>query len=225
MYGLPLAQHAPASGFPEVSMRVGRTFHLCTSHLIAAMLLWASGEPRLAIAQDAPGTAVEREFSDGASWTMVEPLIWRIGASGVAVVVPKGFVHDKASIPRVLHPFLPKNGRYSRAAVIHDFLYWTQRCSRLEADNLFMIAMKESGVSTFDAWTIYRAVRWAGGSAWNENRREARNGELRFNAYEGDTGNLTWAQVRGLLKEAGSRDPPIEIDPAHCWLGRSTEIP
>ena len=41
------------------------------------------------------------------------------------------------------------NTPYTRAAVIHDYLYWAQPCTREQSDNLLMIAMKESGVSWF----------------------------------------------------------------------------
>ena len=38
---------------------------------------------------------------------------------------------DYASIPSVLWSFgLSPHGLYSRAAVIHDYLYWTQLCTR-----------------------------------------------------------------------------------------------
>ena len=87
-------------------------------------------------AQAPPGTALEREFADGDAWTVEAPMEWRIGETDTVLVVPKGFVHDKASVPRALWSFFPKSGPYTRAAVIHDYLYWAQPCSRGQADNL-----------------------------------------------------------------------------------------
>lgn len=39
--------------------------------------------------------------------------------------VPKGFITDFASVPRILHSVLPKTGKYGKAAVLHDYLYRT----------------------------------------------------------------------------------------------------
>lgn len=62
------------------------------------------------------------------------------------ITVPSGFVPDGASIPRILHIAIPTTGWYGRAAIIHDYLYWSQLCTREQADNLMLIAMKESTV-------------------------------------------------------------------------------
>ena len=110
----------------------------------------------VAHAQAPPGTALEREFADGDAWTIEAPMEWRIGETDTVLVVPQGFVHDKASVPRALWSFFPKSGPYTRAAVIHDYLYWAQPCTREQSDNLLMIAMKESGVSWFRRTSVYR---------------------------------------------------------------------
>src|SRR5437868_5810710 len=104
-----------------------------------------------ASAQAPPNPSGEMEFADGQNWTITSPpLRWEIGQSGVWIIVPSGFVHDKASIPPALQSLIHKNGTYTRAAVIHDWLYWSQRCTRDEADNLLLIAMKESNVGWWD---------------------------------------------------------------------------
>lgn len=41
-----------------------------------------------------------------------------------AIVVPKGFVTDFASVPWPASMFIPKDGDYNQAAVTHDFLYF-----------------------------------------------------------------------------------------------------
>ena len=70
--------------------------------------------------------------------------------------MPKGFVTDFASIPQAFWSFgLSAHGRNSKAAIVHDYLYWTQGCSREQADNLLMIAMKESSVDTGQRIAIY----------------------------------------------------------------------
>ncbi|WP_373566761.1 DUF1353 domain-containing protein [Methyloversatilis sp. XJ19-49] len=53
-------------------------------------------------------------------------------------------------------------GQDSRAAVIHDYLYWAQCCIRAQSDCLMVIAMKESNVGSFDEWAVYSAVHLFG---------------------------------------------------------------
>ena len=86
-------------------------------------------------------------FSDQAHWVLREPLEYWILETDHVVEVPLGFVTDFASIPRALWAIAGSpHGAYSRAAVVHDYLYWDQRCTREQADNVMAIAMEESGV-------------------------------------------------------------------------------
>lgn len=176
-------------------------------------------------AQAPPGTTLEREFADGDAWTVEAPMEWRIGETDTVLVVPKGFVHDKASVPRALWSFFPKSGPYTRAAVIHDYLYWTQPCSREQADNLLVIAMKESGVSWFRRKVVYRGVRLGGGSAWSKNAEDRTRGLPRFNPYGGVPGNVTWPQLRERLRREGRRDPELPRVVEYCRYGDSQEVP
>jgi len=75
-------------------------------------------------------------------------LIYDIGIrTGLRIVVPKGFVTDFASVPRALHSMIGPTGRYTNAAIVHDYLFWTQSCTRKQSDNLMAIAMREGGVT------------------------------------------------------------------------------
>ena len=123
-----------------------------------------------------PGLATTTSFADDIESVLAADLTYRIGASGVAITVPRGFVTDFASIPQPLWSILSPHGRYSRAAIVHDYLYWSQSCTRDQADNLFMIAMQESGVADSDRTAIYQAVSWAGEDAWDANRAERAQG-------------------------------------------------
>src|SRR5690606_29379909 len=93
-----------------------------------------------------PGVPTEVEIPDGSGWLLLSDLVWNVGNTGLTLVVPKGFIHDKASVPAPLQWLVKQTGAYSRAAAIHDYLYWQQDCSRKQADRLFLIALKESGV-------------------------------------------------------------------------------
>src|SRR5947199_120869 len=75
--------------------------------------------------------------------------IWKpnAGQTFKPVGVPEGFVTDLTSIPKIVWGFnLRPEGPYAYAAVVHDFLYWTQDRSRDEADKIFLIAMGDSKV-------------------------------------------------------------------------------
>ena len=57
------------------------------------------------------------------------------------VRVPDGFCTDLTSVPQVFWSMLPRTGKYAYAAIIHDYLYWAQELTRLEADNTLLAAM------------------------------------------------------------------------------------
>lgn len=88
------------------------------------------------------------------------------------VAVPSGFKTDYASVPRVLWSILPPTGRYTKAAVIHDWLYVAGRCSRADADAVFLEAMEHLGVSPLTRRLMWAGVRAGGWMPWRK-RREA----------------------------------------------------
>src|SRR2546426_7470924 len=73
-------------------------------------------------------------FADGRDSVLTSDLWYRIGNTEYVIVVPAGFVTDFASTPRAIWAVLPPSGRYQLAAIVHDFLYWDQSCSREQAD-------------------------------------------------------------------------------------------
>ena len=80
--------------------------------------------------------------------------------------VPKGFQTDFASIPRVFWSILPPDGRYSQAAVLHDFLYHTKTRPRKACDDIFLEAMEVLGVAWWKRKTMHQAVRLFGWAAF-----------------------------------------------------------
>src|SRR5450755_1916345 len=130
-------------------------------------------------AQQTPPSVPLLGVGNNRTWIVVTPLTYRIGDTTDKIVVPAGFVTDLASIPSAFWGpplFMTPAGQYSRASIIHDYLYWTQKCTRDQADRLLVIAMKESRVSTFDELTIYEGVHVGGESAWNNNAKAASRG-------------------------------------------------
>jgi hypothetical protein len=108
-------------------------------------------------------------FGDGEYSVLTTPLRYQIGQSAFTITVPAGFVTDFASTPRAIWAILPPTGRYQLAAVVHDFLYWDQGCTRKQADDLLRAAMAESLVNPVNRDIIYNAVRRFGEGAWNGN--------------------------------------------------------
>ena len=66
---------------------------------------------------------VDNNKDDWEVLDMFEVHIKSIRPQNIVVQVPKGFVTDGASIPRIFWVYLPRHGKYTKAAVVHDFLY------------------------------------------------------------------------------------------------------
>lgn len=75
------------------------------------------------------------------------------------IIVPKGFVTDLASSPRLLWSIFPPTGSYGKASIIHDFLLEEGRRPKKECDKIFLEAMKIDNVPFFTRIIIYISVR------------------------------------------------------------------
>jgi len=93
------------------------------------------------------------------------------------IVVPAGFETDFASTPRVLWSIVPPWGRYSPAAVVHDYLYNTAPVSRKEADKAFLAHMEALRVNWLKRKAMYRGVRIGAVFAWNNYRKKEKDKE------------------------------------------------
>ena len=81
----------------------------------------------------------------GRRWKLVFPFTYHVGSkrSNKVIKVPAGFDTDFASIPKFLW-FLPAWAKFSKAAVIHDYIYQNHGkldMSRRQADDIFLEAM------------------------------------------------------------------------------------
>ena len=113
-----------------------------------------------------------RPFVDGRNWIVRQPLVYTIGVSKDSITIPSGFVTDFASIPQIFHSLLRQNGSYLLPAVVHDYLYWKQTCTRDQSDQILRLGMIENQVPELQRVAIYGAVRFAGGFAWEANARD-----------------------------------------------------
>ena len=109
-----------------------------------------------------PGAKVVVEAVDDENWKVKEPFSYT--GSKETFSIPAGADTDFASIPRVFVWFLPRYGRYTLAAILHDYL-WRRLASAgameyIDADGMFRRAMRELDVPFLQRWIMWAGVRW-----------------------------------------------------------------
>ena len=117
-------------------------------------------------------------WHSGKMWLLDED--WNFEALGSTITIPRGFVWDLASIPRIfwiVKGFAPME-LSTAAPLLHDFLYvWEglppadsvnpyRAYSRSEADRLFRLIMKAEGVGRARRTLAWLAVRLGGYFSW-----------------------------------------------------------
>jgi hypothetical protein len=101
-----------------------------------------------------------------------KPLIYYSALLGREIVVPASFRTDLASVPRLPLAYLLAGGHAKKAAVVHDYLYTMQFCTRAQADAVFEEAMAASDQPWWRRKLMWLGVRVGGSGPWNENRNE-----------------------------------------------------
>ena len=101
---------------------------------------------------------------DGRKWKLLEDFEYYLGdkTNGMIIKVPKGFITDFASVPRLFWVILPPWERYGKAAVLHDYLYQSQKFIRLMCDAIFFEAMTVLKVPKWKKYLLYLGVRVGG---------------------------------------------------------------
>ena len=166
-----------------------------------------------------------KPFVDGGHWIVRQPLRYRIGVSTQEIAVPVGFVTDFASIPQALQSIIRQNGPYILPAVVHDYLYWDQSCTRKQADQIFLLAMIENKVGAVHRTAIHGAVAAAGSFAWDDNGVERTAGLVRILPPNRQqiTANTLWPFYRQELSAEGVVEPPhAPIAATFCARGDMT---
>lgn len=121
-------------------------------------------------------------------WELIEDWMYTLGT--VTFHVPRGFIFDGASIPRVFTAIYAPTGYLFLAALIHDFCYqhgkyheafmidgaWSHPypmpVSRSMADIIFkQIAVIEYPNHRIKSFLAHKALRIGGWVAWNTHRR------------------------------------------------------
>ncbi|EEP1514396.1 DUF1353 domain-containing protein [Salmonella enterica] len=110
------------------------------------------------------------EMPEHYRWRVYEPFEFYLSDDNSDVIeVPAGFVTDLATIPRIFWAFMPPDGKYAKAAIIHDYLYDNALRTKQEADRIFLDGMKVPGVPRWKRTIMYWTVRLFG---WGNYRRQ-----------------------------------------------------
>ena len=149
-------------------------------------------------------TLIVSPLSDGSTWVLMRVFGYDVGAedSGDHIDISIGFQTDFASIPRPFWVILPKWGKYGNAAVVHDWLYWTQERPRRASDEILLEAMGVLGVGSVTRYAIFWAVRAFGWIAWLRNQADRAEG---FNRVLAKLPVKAWEESkrRGTLAQLG----------------------
>lgn len=156
------------------------------------MAAWMNGPT----ARDTEGQLWLGRFLDPI-YFLLKPIEWKPSqlekSKLPTVTVPEGFVTDLASIPWPLWSTgLRPDGSYTFAAIVHDYLYWSQTTKRAEADSILKLAMRDLKVSPSVIETIYAGVRVGGQAAWNANAQLKKLDEKRILQKYPDSATITW---------------------------------
>lgn len=119
-------------------------------------------------------------------WRLIQT--WTYRFKDITISVPRGFIFDGASIPRIFRRVYAPTGYLFLAALIHDFCYqrgyyymvtqkvnkynYKVKVSRAEADELFAkIATVEYPSHSIKTEVAYLALRVGGWIAWDKHRK------------------------------------------------------
>lgn len=103
---------------------------------------------------------------DNGRWRLTRALVYQSDVAGRTFVVPRGFVTDLASVPRLPVVYLLAGGTSNEAAVVHDWLYSTQPVPRAIADKVLREASAATCVPAWRRWLMYWGVRIGGAPHW-----------------------------------------------------------
>lgn len=111
-------------------------------------------------------------------WIVLDSYIfWSVRLQS-PIIIPRWFITDLASIPRVFRWLISVNERHRLASLPHDFGYWLKgasgylseelRATRKDWDKVLKDFCIQQGVSAWKTWAIYTAVRLGGKGAYED---------------------------------------------------------
>lgn len=110
---------------------------------------------------------------------LIGPNLWRtfysfdyhVGSypSNEIITIPKNYVTDFASVPRIFWPVLSPVDRYGQAALLHDYCYSIKyKQDRKYCDNIFKESMQVLRVNPIVIFIMYNCVRLFGKKKWGK---------------------------------------------------------
>jgi len=125
---------------------------------------------------------IVKDTGDGRKWEIAESFSYHVGSleSDEVITVPVGFVTDFATIPRPIWAIFPPTGKYTKAAVIHDYLtsnkgkipykgsdgnLYYRYYTKTQVDKIFREAMGVLKVNP-----VVKGIIWAAVSAFGNRR-------------------------------------------------------
>lgn len=105
---------------------------------------------------------VEEEFIDirqtgDTTFAVVAPFLY--SGKHESFTVPAGQDTDFATVPSGITWLIPRYGRWTKAAILHDYLWRTGVVTKRDADGIFRRALRELGVPVYKRWLMWTAVR------------------------------------------------------------------
>ena len=104
-----------------------------------------------------------QQISDG-EWMLLRDLVWE--GESQRFTVTSGFTTNFASVPRPFWWLIPRTGKYTWAAVLHDATWCDSQRPASErqvdpwdADGILRRTLKEAGVSQLSRYLMWAAVR------------------------------------------------------------------
>jgi len=109
-------------------------------------------------------------------WMLVEPLKYQTW-EGDLIVVPKGFITDFASVPRIPVAYFLAGNTAHQSATLHDYLYsknnkYSSIYTRKDADRILREAMQDEGIWWWRRWLMWAGVRGFGGVFYKKKLKE-----------------------------------------------------
>jgi uncharacterized protein DUF1353 len=107
------------------------------------------------------------EAVDGRRWALLRPLTYTgdpFGYEHDRYTVPRGYITDLTSSPRVTHFIAPVAGKHSATSVLHDWLIThgipAGLINSIDTDGLFRRSLKDQGIPPIKRWIWWTGVRW-----------------------------------------------------------------
>lgn len=111
-------------------------------------------------------TELKTQNIDDNNSFLLEDLVYQSELLQDTIRVPRGFISDGSSTPRVPLIFWLYGNRSHREGFLHDFLYRTHLVTKKIADNIFFEAMESRGKPFYIKWGMYLGVKFGGFSSY-----------------------------------------------------------